>query len=411
MMDKVDFGPQTKNSVRGDFLQDGLVMVNLGVPLFGAVLAIGSVAYEYRRYYIAKLNMIHGIAEKAGAGALVAGGAGLLGKGLNFFGSQGPDVSTSQRLLETARKHAAKCAKQRAKANRRFTAAEARVRICDEWLHLVEKSAADEADAERLFMHIEKSVMHTDNKTGAGKISSVEEWWTAVMESRVDFNKGYAARIGSLAARIASIGAGDDDDTLVTEYDEEGSDSSDSDEDAEDMEGGIVRPLHGVEAIEKVEPEQASGAFTYIGTQGALAEADEAEHFVPTKEPVSYDWERMQKFRETMGGNAKQRHALEVKADLHNPKRPEPFHLRDVVQADGAGEVKEIAKGKKKKKKKAVKMDEGQDANTGEVSAGGSPSGDDVSAQPAQDGDAAAPEPQAGEVAPQRRRKKKAVAT
>ena len=132
---------------------------------------------------------------------------------------------------------------------------------------------------------------------------------------------------------------------------------------------------------------------------------------MPTKEPVSYDWERMQKFRETMGGNAKQRHALEVKADLHNPKRPEPFHLRDVVQADGAGEVKEIAKGKKKKKKKAVKMDEGQDANTGEVSAGGSPSGDDVSAQPAQDGDAAAPEPQAGEVAPQRRRKKKAVAT
>merc|ERR1711939_1294959 len=117
-----------------------------------------------------------------------------------------------------------------------------------------------------------------------------------IIESRVDYNKGAAARIGNLAARIASIAADDKDDNLVTEYDDEGSDSSDSDEDAEDMEGGIVRPLHGVEPIHKVEPEQASGAFTYIGTQGALAEADEAEHFVPTKEPTPYDWERMKSF-------------------------------------------------------------------------------------------------------------------
>jgi hypothetical protein len=421
MMDKVDFGPQTKNSVRGDFLQDGLVMVNLGVPLLGAVLAIGSVAYEYRRYYVAKLNMIHGIAEKAGAGALVAGGAGLLGKGLNFFGSQGVDVSTSQRLLETARKHAAKCAKQRAKANRRYNAAEARVRICDEWLHLVEKSAADEADAERLFMHIEKSVMHTDNKTGAGKIQSVEEWWNMIIESRVDYNTGAAARLGSLAARIASIASADDADNLVTEYDDEDSDSSGSDEEAEDMEGGIVRPLHGVEAIEKVESEQASGAFTYIGTQGALAEADEAEHFVPTKEPVSYDWERMQKFRETMSGDATERHALEVKADLHNPKRPAPFHLRDFVEADGAGDVKEITQGKKKKKKKKTNTQERENASADDMSAAGSAS-IDVSTQPAQGGEgrAAEPESQPGEgvpeqgtvaAPPQRRRKKKAVAT
>jgi len=284
------------------------------------------------------------------------------------------------------------------------------VRICDEWLHLVEKSAADEADAERLFMHIEKSVMHTDNKTGAGKIHSVEEWWNLIIESRVDYNTGAAARLGSLAARLASIASNDDSDNLVTEYDDEGSDSSDSDEEAEDMEGGIVRPLHGVEALHKVESEQASGAFTYVGTRGALAEADEAEHFVPTKDPVSYDWERMQKFRATFS-EAKERHALEVKADLHNPKRPEPFHLRDFVEADGAGDVKEITKGKKKKKKKKAVNKES--TGSGEIA-----SAPEDSTQPVPVDEGPEPEPQSegseqGTVAvqPQRRRKKKAVAT
>jgi hypothetical protein len=242
-----------------------------------------------------------------------------------------------------------------------------------------------------------------------------------IMESRIDDNTGAAARLGSLAARLASIASNDDDDKLDTEYDLEGSDSSESDEEAEDMEGGLVRPLHGVEAISEVEPEQASGAFTYIGTQGALAEADEAEHFVPTKEPTPYDWERMKSFRDTRGNDAGPRHELEVKADLHNPKRPEPFHLRDLVEADGAGDVKEVAKGKKKKKKKTVKKK--ADDSIDNPLAGGV--GDPDESQPVQKesevADETGPETMgepesvadAGTVVapPQRRRKKKAVAT
>ena len=43
---------------------------------------------------------------------------------------------------------------------------------------------------------------------------------------------------------------------------------------------------------------------------------------------------------------------LDIKPDAMAPSRPTPFHLRDLVDKEGAGEVAGLQRKKKKKKKK-----------------------------------------------------------
>jgi hypothetical protein len=360
MMNKVRFASATTTNSTPDMLGSILVLINLGVPLLGVSLTMGGYAYEYRKYYQAKLSMLQGIGS-LGTGLLMGAGAGLMGKTFALFGVHGVDVSTSQALLESARKHAAKCARSRKKATGRFKAAERRVQICDEWLHLVEQNAADEQDAERLFSHIEKSVMHTDNKTGVGKILSVEQWWEEILENRHgdEGDDSMGGRFSKFSKKLASVGDEERNDRHDhkkhnQDYEEEFSSSSEDSGEEMDMEGGIVRPREGVEQIADVLPEDPLGAYVYVGTQGALAEADEAEHFVPTKMPTPFDWERMAEFLKSRKQEATERHMLDIKPDVMAPRRITPFHLRDVVQADGAAEVEGLQKRRKKKKKKKL---------------------------------------------------------
>merc|ERR1712127_806924 len=118
----------------------------------GVAMAVGGIAWEYRKYYQQKLMLIHGVSGAAGGlgfGMMKGLASKTMGRMGDLFGKH-VDVSTSQALLDSARKHASKCEKNKHKALKRYTAAEGRVAICDEWLNLVESTAADEQDAERL---------------------------------------------------------------------------------------------------------------------------------------------------------------------------------------------------------------------------------------------------------------------
>ena len=104
-------------------------------------------------------------------------------------------------------------------------------------------------------------------------------------------------------------------------------------------------------------------AYLYIGTQGAMAEADEAEHFVPTKRLTPYDWERMKEFinSEKEGPDVHERHKLEINPELDEAVPPPPFHLREEVitarkekERVAAGGTDFGAAAKKKKKKSAA---------------------------------------------------------
>jgi hypothetical protein len=75
---------------------------------------------------------------------------------------------------------------------------------------------------------------------------------------------------------------------------------------------------------------------------------------VPTKMPTPFDWERMAEFLKSRKQEATERHMLDIKPDVMAPRRITPFHLRDVVQADGAAEVEGLQKRRKKKKKKKL---------------------------------------------------------
>ena len=82
-------------------------------------------------------------------------------------------------------------------------------------------------------------------------------------------------------------------------------------------------------------------AYLYIGTQGAMAEANEAEHFVPTKRLTPYDWERMKESinSEKEGPDVHERHKLEINPELDEAVPP-AFHLHGVhhrPEGEGAG--------------------------------------------------------------------------
>ena len=86
MLDKVEFQPQATNSVDPDVLQvrfcqlgapldrldrgssarprrpqSILVMINLSIPLLGVGMAIGGIAWEYRKYYEAQMGLLTGV--------------------------------------------------------------------------------------------------------------------------------------------------------------------------------------------------------------------------------------------------------------------------------------------------------------------------------------------------------------
>ena len=211
--------------------------------------------------------------------------------------------------------------------------------------------------------------MHSDNKSGAGHIQSVEEWWNEILEHRNIVDNSAAGRIGRMVHKMASImdrdEEEDDDADKYGEHMSSGDESSGDDDEDEEMmlEGGVIRPLHGVEQIADVEAEEATSSFTYIGTQGALAEADEQEHFVPTKEPTQYDWERMANFVKARSKDAGPRQALEIKDDLKvfGNIRHEFHHLKELVEEDTLKSIRGKKKGKKKKKK-VKKMKKGVQA-------------------------------------------------
>eukprot|EP01052_Picozoa_sp_SAG31_P018242 SAG31_NODE_1285_length_9002_cov_3.604852_1_plen_388_part_00 len=354
MLNKVEFNPQAKNSVDADLLQTMLVGINLLIPVMGVGMAVGGIAWEYRKYYQAKLMLIHGVGGSAGGlgFGLMRGLAGkTFGRMGDLFGNS-IDVSTSQALLDSARKHAAKCEKNKNKARRRFIAAEGRVVICDEWLNLVESTAADEKDAERLFGFIEKSVMTMDNKTGKGTIMSVEQWWGQILDVRHGEERvGRLARLARMVEK--SEHSSEANSEKVSQWDMSDDESSSGEDDDENLEAGIIRPTTEVEFIDDVVPEQPMEAYLFIGTQGAMAEADEAEHFVPTKRLTPFDWQRMKEFVKSEKGGAgyHERQKLEIQPDIDKfVGKPIPFHLREeVIIAKREAEERKANKGKPKK--------------------------------------------------------------
>ena len=85
-------------SVDPELLQTILVSINLLIPIMGVGMAIGGIAWEYRKYYEAKIRLLHGVGS-AGGGlgfGLVKGLANkTMGRMGDLFGKS-VDISTSQ---------------------------------------------------------------------------------------------------------------------------------------------------------------------------------------------------------------------------------------------------------------------------------------------------------------------------